>query len=60
MVLLWRRRRRCWRGRCARSLARPSRRSAAARCIEAGANDYLSKPLDVDKLLSLTRVWMPR
>ncbi|WP_347138254.1 response regulator [Paracoccus sp. SSK6] len=30
------------------------------RCIEAGANDYLSKPLDVDKLLSLTRVWMPR
>ena len=29
-------------------------------CLEAGANDYLSKPLDVDKLLSLTRVWMPR
>ena len=30
------------------------------RCIEAGANDYMSKPLDVDKLLSLIRVWMPR
>jgi CheY-like chemotaxis protein len=30
------------------------------RCIEAGANDYMSKPLDVDKLLSLVRVWMPR
>jgi signal transduction histidine kinase/DNA-binding response OmpR family regulator len=30
------------------------------RCIEAGANDYLAKPLDVDKLLSLVRVWMPR
>ncbi|MBB5985069.1 signal transduction histidine kinase/DNA-binding response OmpR family regulator [Sphingobium sp. B1D3A] len=29
-------------------------------CIAAGANDYLSKPLDVDKLLSLVRVWMPR
>ena len=29
-------------------------------CIEAGANDYLAKPLDVDKLLSLVRVWMPR
>ncbi|MFW2851350.1 response regulator [Sphingomonas sp. TX0543] len=30
------------------------------RCIEAGANDYMAKPLDVDKLLSLVRVWMPR
>ncbi len=29
-------------------------------CLEAGANDYLAKPLDVDKLLSLVRVWMPR
>ena len=29
-------------------------------CIAAGANDYLAKPLDVDKLLSLVRVWMPR
>jgi CheY-like chemotaxis protein/signal transduction histidine kinase/CHASE3 domain sensor protein len=31
-----------------------------ARCIEAGANDYMAKPLDVEKLLSLVRVWMPR
>jgi len=31
-----------------------------AECLEAGANDYLAKPLDVDKLLSLVRVWMPR
>ncbi|MDP9839901.1 CheY-like chemotaxis protein [Neorhizobium huautlense] len=30
------------------------------RCIEAGANDYMAKPLDVEKLLSLVRVWMPR
>ncbi len=29
-------------------------------CLSAGANDYLAKPLDVDKLLSLVRVWMPR
>jgi len=29
-------------------------------CLNAGANDYLAKPLDVDKLLSLVRVWMPR
>ena len=30
------------------------------RCIEAGASDYMAKPLDVDKLLSLVRVWMPK
>lgn len=29
-------------------------------CLSAGANDYMAKPLDVDKLLSLVRVWMPR
>jgi DNA-binding response OmpR family regulator len=29
-------------------------------CLEAGANDYISKPLDIEKLLSLMRVWMPR
>jgi len=29
-------------------------------CLHAGANDYMAKPLDVDKLLSLIRVWMPR
>jgi CheY-like chemotaxis protein len=28
------------------------------KCINAGANDYLSKPVDVDKLLSLLRVWL--
>ncbi len=30
------------------------------RCLEAGANDYMAKPIDVDRLLSLVRVWMPR
>ncbi|HEY1043634.1 MAG TPA: response regulator [Telluria sp.] len=29
-------------------------------CMEAGANDYIAKPIDVDKLLTLCRVWMPR
>jgi CheY-like chemotaxis protein/signal transduction histidine kinase/CHASE3 domain sensor protein len=29
-------------------------------CIKAGANDYLSKPVDVDKLLSLIRIWMSK
>jgi CheY-like chemotaxis protein len=30
------------------------------RCLAAGASDYLAKPVDVDKLLSLVRVWLPR
>ncbi|MEN8216800.1 MAG: response regulator [Pseudomonadota bacterium] len=29
-----------------------------AKCIEAGASDYLSKPVDTEKLLSLMRVWL--
>ena len=28
------------------------------KCIEAGANEYLSKPIDQSKLLSLLRVWI--
>jgi CheY-like chemotaxis protein/signal transduction histidine kinase/CHASE3 domain sensor protein len=28
------------------------------KCIEAGANDYISKPVDIDKLLSMMRVWL--
>ena len=29
-------------------------------CLSAGANDYVAKPLDPDKLLSLVRVWLPK
>jgi CheY-like chemotaxis protein len=28
------------------------------KCIKAGASDYISKPVDVDQLLSLLRVWL--
>jgi signal transduction histidine kinase/DNA-binding response OmpR family regulator len=31
-----------------------------AKCIEAGASDYLSKPVDTNKLFSLMRVWLYR
>jgi CheY-like chemotaxis protein len=30
------------------------------KCIEAGANDYIAKPIDVERLLSLMRVWMSK
>lgn len=31
-----------------------------AQCLSAGANDYISKPIDIEKLLSLIRVWIPK
>jgi len=31
-----------------------------AKCIEMGANDYMAKPIDPDKLVSLMRVWLYR
>ncbi len=30
------------------------------RCLSAGANDYLAKPIDLDRLFSLIRVWLPK
>jgi CheY-like chemotaxis protein len=30
------------------------------KCLEAGASDYISKPVDVDLLLALLRVWIGR
>ena len=29
-------------------------------CLSAGANDYMSKPVDIDKLIGLLKVWLPR
>ena len=28
------------------------------KCIEAGASDYLAKPVDTEKLLSMLKVWL--
>src|SRR5690606_23563154 len=30
------------------------------KCLEAGANDYLAKPIEIDKVLSLIRRWLPQ
>ena len=29
------------------------------KCLDAGANDYLPKPIEMEKLMSLLRVWLP-
>ena len=31
-----------------------------AKCIEAGASDYITKPVDLDQLFSMLRVWLVR
>ncbi|HEY0709857.1 MAG TPA: response regulator [Polyangia bacterium] len=42
------------------ALTAKAMRDDQEKCINAGANDYIAKPLDVERLLSLVRVWMPK
>jgi CheY-like chemotaxis protein/CHASE3 domain sensor protein len=42
------------------ALTAKAMRDDQEKCMEAGASDYVAKPIDVDKLLSLLRVWLPR
>jgi CheY-like chemotaxis protein len=28
------------------------------KCMEAGANDYITKPVDIDRLLALMQLWL--
>jgi CheY-like chemotaxis protein/two-component sensor histidine kinase len=42
------------------ALTAKAMRDDQERCLAAGANDYIAKPLEVEKLMSLVRVWMPK
>jgi CheY-like chemotaxis protein len=40
------------------ALTAKAMRDDQEKCLAAGANDYIAKPLDVEKLMSLIRVWI--
>ena len=42
------------------ALTAKAMRDDQEQCLAAGANDYVAKPFDVEMLLSLLRVWMPK
>jgi CheY-like chemotaxis protein len=49
-----------WRNLPVIALTAKAMKDDQERCIAAGANDFVAKPIDIEMLLSLLRVWMPK
>ena len=50
--------RRAWQGLPIIALTARAMPEEQERCMEAGANDYLTKPVDIERLFTLLRVWL--
>jgi len=47
-------------GRNAEAATAMAMKEDQEKCLAAGANDYLAKPVELERLFSLMRVWMPK